>query len=162
MAEELDLDLDELDKDISNRNKVEERIKDLSSKVKLTSQERDEFSKAKEQAENERADALKERDFYASFSDMTSQYPQAKDFKDKIKEKVMGGYSVEDATVAVLNKEGKLVKTEPPKEPPPTAAGGSATTSPPAGGQKAISDMTREEKRQALIDAEARGDISIS
>ena|SRR3990167_1249686 len=165
MADDLELDLDDLDKDINNRNKVEERIKDLSSKVKLTSQERDELQASNKKLEDEKAAALKEKDFYASFSDTVSQYPNAKDFKDKIKEKVMAGYSVEDATVAVLAKEGKLATTPSENiqpEPKQSPAGGSATTSPPTQGQKPISEMTREEKRQALLEAEARGDVGIS
>src|SRR3990167_994874 len=92
--EEIDLDLDNLDQDIERKNKVEKRITDLSDKVRLTSEERDELKGllATEQAAKEAA--IKERDFYSSFTDATIKYPGANEYKDIIKEKVLSGYSV--------------------------------------------------------------------
>lgn len=161
MTEEQDIDLTDLGEDEEIRNKsVEKRIKSLSEKVRLTSEERDELARAKEQAELEKSGAIKERDFYASFADATAKYPEANTFKDSIKEKVMSGYTVEDATVAVLAKEGKLQNYTPPVEKE-TVAGGSAVNQPLQGGTKPLGEMTREEKRAMLLEAEGRGDISV-
>ena len=159
MADELDLD--QLDTDLEKENKVEKRIKDLSEKVKLTSEERDEKEKLLKESSDKIAGLEKERDFFSSFGDSLAKYPQASEFKDAIKDKVLHGYTVEDATVSVLAKEGKLEKEVKmtPKENP---AGGSAVNQNMGGGQKPLSDMTRDEKRAALVEAEARGDLGMS
>ncbi len=73
----------------------------------------------------------------------------------------MSGYTVEDATVAVLASKGQFTPhVEVVRQAP--AAGGSALNQPSDGGQKQVSEMTRDEKRAALIEAEKRGDISLS
>jgi len=160
---ELDIDLDSLEREVDINNKVERRIKDLSEKVRLTSTERDELAQAKQALESEKQVLSKERDFYASFTDSTAKYPGAHEFKDKIREKVMAGYDVEDATVAVLAKEGKLSSAESaPVVEKSNPAGGSATTALKGTGQKSIGEMSRDEMRQALMDAETRGDISMT
>lgn len=46
--------------------------------------------------------------FNNEFKDQVATFPLAKDHEDDIKAKVKAGYSTEDATVAVLQKEGKL------------------------------------------------------
>lgn len=156
---------DNLDLDLGNEEitRKDKRIESLSSKVKETSTERDEAKAKAEAAEAARLAAEKERDFYASFSDTATKFPAASEYKDKIKEKVLAGYSVEDATVAVLNAENKLVpQAAPPPPPPGPAAGGSSDTQLPSSGQKSVSEMTRDEKRAALIEAEKRGDISLT
>ena len=161
MADELELDLDQnLDPD-QGQVKQDKRIKDLSEKVKLTSQERDELAKAKEEETRLRTEAEKERDFFKNFNPLVAKYPGASDFQDKIKEKVMVGYDVEDATVAILAKEGKLViptPTEPPKENP---AGGSAVNTLSPQGNKPLNEMTREERKSALEEAIAKGEIGL-
>lgn len=139
-------------------NKIEKRIKQLSNKVKLTSKERDELAEAKDKLEVERDNAKKEVEFYSTFSDTTDKYPAAKEYKDKIKEKVLAGYSIEDAAVAILAKEGKL--TMPQKVDNP--AGGSATNTPMTGDTKPLEEMSRDEKRAELVKAIERGDISLS
>lgn len=143
-------------------NKTQDRIRNLSSKVKSTAEERDQAKAAAEAAEAARIAAEKERDFYASFSDQTSKYASASEHKDEIKEKVLAGYSVEDATVAVLNKAGKLVPQAAPVAPPAPAAGGSAPTILPEGGNKPLADMSKEERKEELLKAIERGDISLS
>ena len=148
----------ELDEEIQPESKVEKRIKQLSNKVKLTSSERDELVKGKQKLETERDTAKKEVEFYSSFSDTTDKYPNAKEYKDKIKEKVLAGYSVEDAAVAVLAKEGKLDAIKAVENP----AGGSALNPPMLGEPKPLNDMSREEKRTAIIEAEKKGDISLT
>ena len=154
--EDIDLDTDD---DVQQGNKVEKRIKQLSNKVKLTSNERDEYAKLNKNLETERDTAKKEVEFYSSLSETTDKYPAAKEYKDKIKEKVLAGYTVEDATVAVLAKEGKLSAGQPVVDNP---AGGSATNLPISGEPKPLNDMSREEKRGEVLKAMDRGDISLS
>lgn len=140
---------------------AEQRIKDLSAKVKLTSTERDELKAAKEQSDAEKAAALKEVEFYKGFNTMTSKYQGAGEFQDKIKEKVMAGYDMEDATVSILNREGKLNSPiSEPARPKDSPAGGSAATT-LRSNEKTFSEMDRSERRQALADLE-REDGSIS
>ena len=161
MADELDIDLEA---EVEQVNKQDKRIKDLSEKVKLTAEERDEQTKLLQEKETLLATATKEVDFFKNFTPLTSkpQYAAAGEFQDKIKEKVMAGYEVEDATISVLAKEGKLTTPQPPPLPKENPAGGSAVTTIKGGGEKAISEMTRDEKRTALVEAETKGDLSVS
>ncbi len=159
MAEDntgLDLDLEELDKNMEQTNKVEQRIKDLSNKVKVTSTERDELKALVEERDTQVSDLTAERDFLSSFTDATAKFPGATEHKDAILEKVKAGYSVEDATLVIMeaNKPEEEAETKP--ESP---AGGSATTSPDSGGAKTADDMTQEEKIAELKDLEARGEL---
>lgn len=142
------------DLNLEDEGKVENpRIKQLSDKVKTTAEERDAERTAKEAETAGRISAEKERDFYSSFADTSSQYPQAKDFKDDIKAKVLAGYSVEDATVSVLAKNGKLTTSVVKDGTVGTSAGGSASTHlPNNGGDKSVSEMTPEERKQAVHD----------
>ncbi len=115
------------------------RFKDLSEKVELTAKERDEATA--------KATALeKENEFYKGFSKVSSKYEGAADHQDKILEKYTAGYDLEDATISVLAKAGKL-QNAPTRQSP---AGGSASTAIQAGDDKPISEMTRAEKRAAL------------
>ncbi len=143
----------ELDDIISEPSEAEKRIKQLSDKVRQSSEERDAALAASQTAQAEATDKIatveRERDFYANFSDVVAGNPQAKDHKDEILEKVKGGYTVEDATYAVLGKAGKLGNAPETSSP----AGGSASTALPQGGEKQIADMTQDERRTALTDA---------
>lgn len=162
MADELDLDLGESTTEEQEKtNKVEKRIKDLSEKVKLTATERDEIQAKATQAEADKTAALKDVDFYKNFSTISSKYEGSAEYQDRIREKVNAGYTMEDAALSVLNAEGKLPGSIPvaPKQSP---AGGSAITNLKAGGEKSVSDMTQEERRAQLMEAEKRGDISLS
>ena len=70
------------------------------------------------------------------------------------------GYTVEDATFAVLGKAGKLGQPQPVVDSP---IGGSAAVNQPINGaSKKVSEMSRDEKRNALLEAEKRGEISLS
>lgn len=131
-------------------NMVKERIKTYSQKTKEAYSARDE-ALARAQA------AEKERDFVLGFTEQVTKFPSASAFKDAIKEKVDAGYSMEDATITVLAREGKYTPPEPPQPPPAPAAGGSAPNqqldvSPPS-----IADMQREEKRARLMEADRDG-----
>src|SRR3990167_7587633 len=153
-----ELDLDQLDNDLEKENKVEKRIKDLSEKVRLAAEERDATKRKLEEALADNANLNKDVEFQNSFGNQLSKYPDASQFKDKIKEKVLKGYSIEDATVSTLNSEGKLTQRE---VVPDNVVGGSASVNQPiSGGQKKVSDMTRDELRSALLEAEKRGDLS--
>ena len=166
MADEIIDDVEDTQEDIQDdvqldddqqESKVEKRIKQLSNKVKLTSQERDELAKANKKLEAERDSAKREAEFSSSFTE-NPHYQIAKEYKDKIKEKVSGGYSVEDAVVAVLAKEGKLNAIQAVENP----AGGSATNPPMTGELKPLKDMTLQEKRAEVEKAIDRGDISLN
>lgn len=159
-VEEVQEDTDvqeDIQEDVQQESKVEKRIKQLSNKVKLTSKERDELAEAKEKLEVERDTAKKEVEFYSAFSDTTDKYPAAKEYKEDIKKKVMSGYSIEDAAVSILAKEGKLTSANSTDSP----AGGSATNTPMTGEPKSLSEMTLDEKRAALEKAIEKGDIGL-
>lgn len=161
MADENELDLDQIDRELEKENKVEKRIKDLSDKVKLTSNERDELQRISAQKDTENASLKKENEFLGSFGDAIGKYPEAASFRDQIKEKVLKGYSMEDATVSTLASAGKL--NAPQREVQiDNPAGGSAVTQHQSGGEKPLSQLTQGEKKAKLLEAEARGDLSIS
>lgn len=138
------------DSKLNEPNPVEDRIKDLSSKVKTASDERD-AEKTRADTEMAKATELtRERDFYQGFTDVVATNPAAKDHKDDILAKVKSGYTVKDATWAVLGEAGKLgqMKTEEKQ-----VTGGSATTTITQNSQKSPSEMTQEERRAALADS---------
>lgn len=125
-------------------SRAEERIKQLSEKVELTSKERDELKALNEQT-------IRERDFYKGIADVLPSHPAAKDHQDEIKEKVLKGYSVQDATFAVLGAIGKLGGSTPDQpEMKVNVAGGSAATAMPQGGQKSPQEMSQAERREQL------------
>lgn len=156
MEDELNLDNIEIQQE--EKLKVKNRFEQLSEKVILTSKEKEEaLAKALAEAEA-RAQAEKERDFYKDFSSNVSKYPQASEYQDKILEKVKGGYSTEDAMIAVLAKEGKLnVAPEVKPQTQTQVEGGSAATS--FTGDKRLEDMTAAEKFEALKEADKSGDL---
>ena len=122
------------------------RFKDLADKVKTTAEERDQATA--------KATALeKELEFHKGFSKITSKFSGASDYEDKIKEKVLAGADPEEATVAILYKAGKLDMGNAPA-PRNSPAGGSAATT-MTSGEKELKDMSREEKREALIQLES-------
>lgn len=116
----------------------QERITELSDKVKTEAE-------ARQKAETEKADAERRAAFAEGFVDVVTTHPEAKDHKDAIKEKVLKGYSVQDATFAVLGAAGKLGGNTPPQ-----VAGGSASTAMPQSGEKPVSEMTQAERRAQL------------
>lgn len=158
MAEELELDLD-LDED-PNINRTEERIRKLSSKVKEqageTATEREQRIVAEERAEK----AEKRAEFLDGFTGLASKYPNATEHRDAIQEKVLAGYSIEDATVSVLAAEGQFVPQTQASPPTDSPLGGSAVTASLSGDQKSVPEMSREEKREALLEADKRGEIA--
>jgi predicted NBD/HSP70 family sugar kinase len=155
---ELDLDLD-LEEEPSI-NKTEERIKNLSSKVRDAAKERDEAKAAAEASDAARLAAEKKAEFLESFSDVATKYPGASEFKTQIEERTQKGYSIEDAAVAALAEAGRFAPQQHQTVAPATAGtmGGSAPVS-ITGDSRPYSDMSREEKRAALLEADARGEL---
>jgi hypothetical protein len=152
MAEEID---NLIDGEKKEQMVPASRISELSNKVKSTAQERDEKDRLLKESESKTAVAEKKAGFYKDFSKLSSKYPGAGDHLDEIEAKVMAGYDPEDATVSVLAKAGKLTSPKAEtKTETSTIAGGSATTTAVREGAKSIDEMTRDEKRQALIDIE--------
>lgn len=157
MADELELDFD-LEED-PNINRTEERIRNLSSKVKAGAAETASEREARAAAEA-RADAAEKRaEFLDSFTGLAGKYPNATEHRDAIQEKVLAGYTVEDATVSVLNANGQLMPQAEIAPEMGSQAGGSAATQLPTG-DRPVSGMTREEKRAALLEADSRGEIA--
>jgi hypothetical protein len=147
MAEELEQSSQDNSQN-ENFNRTEERIKDLSGKVKTFAQERDDAS-AKAQAEAEaRQTAEKERDFFKEFSTLTGKYQNAAEYQDQILEKVKAGYTPEDATVSVLNAEGKFQPIVPTQSYG-NAGGGSASTVLPSG-ERGADQLTQAQRREEL------------
>lgn len=159
-TQELDLsELDQIEASSENKLKVKNRFQTLSDKVKTTSQERDLETEARKKVETEKSRIEKERDFYKDFSQVSSKYPNASAYQDKILEKVNAGYTTEDATLVVLGREGKLQSITADTQPmrPDNIAGGSAVTSVSEGMDKNPNEMTRDELRKALLDQEKQG-----
>ena len=153
--------MDELNKaeeEINNKNAVEERFINLNKGKKEAEAKAEAESKARQEAETKLAQMEKETQFLNSFSDVTAKFPTASEYKDKIKEKVMSGYSVDDATIAILHAEGKLSST-------PSfggVAGGSAPNQITQPQNKTVKEMTSEERWETLREAERRGDIGMN
>ena len=157
-----DLDLEQLDTEIEKENKVETRIKDLSGKVKTIAEERDTEKRLRAEDKAKAEGLQKEVEFLNSFGDQLSKHPEASPFKDKIKEKVLKGYSIEDATISTLASEGKLTASQKEIHIDNVAGGSAAVNQPITGGRKEVSQMNREEKRNLLLEAEQRGDIQLN
>ena len=159
MDENLDLNLDDLDQIEVNADKklqVKNRFQQLSDKVKSEAQEK-EKAQAEAKANAERIAILeKEAESLKTFSQLSSKYPEASNFQEQILERVNKGYDPEEATLAVLAKEGKLAQQAPPK--PEGAEGGSAMTQIPEG-EKTPGDMSMNEKLEALKQLEKSGEL---
>lgn len=140
-------------------SEAEKRITALSGKVKDTAAERD-AALAATKAADERASAAEKKALFAEgFVDVVAGNPAAKDHKADIEAKVMSGYSVQDATYAVLGPLGKLSAPTIERVSP---AGGSAATQIQGNQAKATGDMNSKELRAQLLEAQARGDLYLS
>lgn len=134
-----------INQDNADQSEAEKRFKDLSNKVRTTAEERDEKDRLLQEQTAKNVVLEKENAFNTGFVDMLGMYPTAKEHKDDIKAKVLSGYSVEDATIAVLGKAGKF--SAPVRQ---DIAGGSADTVMTQGAQKETKDMTQSERRDVL------------
>jgi len=158
---ELGLDLDNLEVQAEEKLKIKNRYEKLSEKVIQEKAEKEKLFKAKEESDKQNIELVRERDFFKDFSAQSSKYPQASEYQDKIWEKVKGGYTTEDAMVAVLAKEGKFGVSNEPITSVPSPEGGSAPTQ-TVDLDKNLGDMSREEKLNALIEADKRGEIEMA
>lgn len=150
MADEVIIDKTAEQLALENKtSEAEKRIKQLSEKVRLTSEERDEKEKLLKETTEKLSVLEKENSFNSTFVDVLGTYSQAKDHRDEIKAKVLAGYTVEDATLAVLGKAGKLGGTLTPTYTP-QVAGGSAATTMTNSANKEVKDMTQAERRAQL------------
>ncbi len=131
---------------ITEPSDAEKRIKQLSDKVKDEASAKEAANAAKEAAEARAAESERKAQFAESFSDVVANNPAAKDHKEDIRAKVMSGYTVQDATYAVLGAAGKF--NQPKIDSP---AGGSATIT-PSQGEKKIADMSQDERRAKLAE----------
>ena len=163
MADEELLDLESSATEEQEKiTKAEKRYKDLSEKVRLTATQNDELKASKDALELEKAAALKDVDFFKNFSTLATKYPGSGDYQDKIREKVMSGYDVEDATISILAKEGKFTPQAQTTQSKKSPTGGSAPTTLKAGFDKPLGEMTQDEKRALLMEREKEGDISLN
>jgi len=150
----------ELDEIIQEPSESQKRITQLSGKVKEEAEAREKAEATAKEATEKAAQAERLAQFSEGFVDIVAENPAAKEFKDQIKEKVLNGMSIQDAKFAVLGAAGKLGQALTVEVAP---TGGSAPTSiPQTGATKTVEQMTREEKRAALIEAQERGDLAIS
>lgn len=142
----------ELDNVINEPSEAEVRIKQLSGQAKKAQEEREAEKTAREAAEAKTAEAERKVAFAEGFTDVVATNPAAKEFKADIQAKVMSGYSMEDATFAVLGKAGKL--NQAPAETQ-AIAGGSASNTITNTSEKSIDEMTQAERRALLVERES-------
>src|SRR3990167_10420961 len=148
MENELDLDLDNIEAQEEKKLLVKDRFAKLSSEFYQTKKEKDEVEvKLKTEAEA-KLQAEKERDFYKSFSQVSSKHPEATNYQEQILERVNKGMDTEEATVAVLYKEGKLNVPQPQVDIG-NVAGGSAPNTP--GVEKNYNNINLEKKRKVML-----------
>lgn len=159
--EQVDLELSEPQGAENDRQNNRNQI--LANKVKAEAE-------ARAKAEADAAQAAKERDFFKSFNSLAAKHPGASEFQDQIFERVVNkGYDPEEATLAVLAKEGRLNAQPQPeaaapapvidRQPQASPAGGSASTNVTQSGGRRAEDMTLDEQRAELVEAERRGDL---
>ena len=155
--DDLNLDLDTLEANAESKLQVKDRFAKLTEKGLEAEKKAQAEAEARAQAEARATTAEKERDFFKSFSQISSKHPGAAEYQDQILEKVNKGYDPEDAALAVLAKEGKLGGNPAPTPKPIIAEGGSAPTNLGDTGGKDVKDMTSDEKAAALMQAEKEG-----
>lgn len=152
--EELNLDLDTVQDNAEQKLQVKDRFAKLTEKGLEAEKRATQAEADKVKAEEAKALAEKDLDFYKNFSQISAKHPGASDYQDQIKERVNKGYDPEEAAIAVLAKEGKLNQPQPKTQ---GAEGGSAQTNLGDGGNKAVSDMSQDERMNALLQAEKEG-----
>ena len=156
MENELDLDLDNIEAQEEKKLLVKDRFAKLSSEFYQTKKDKDEVEAKLKTESDAKLQAEKERDFYKSFSQISSKHPEATNYQEQILERVNKGMEREEATVAVLYKEGKLNVPQPQVDIG-NVAGGSAPNTP--GVEKEYQDMNLEEKRDVMLGLEKTGEL---
>lgn len=149
----------EIDEIIEQPSESQQRITKLSKDVKTTSEERDAAKAEAETAKTAQAEAEKKAQFAEGFADIVADNPAAKEFKADIQTKVMSGYSLEDATFAVLGKAGKLNQPKIESQPAQFTGGSATTNLPQQGTEKSVGEMSQDERRAELIGRPDLADI---
>ncbi|MCL5436076.1 MAG: hypothetical protein M1275_03265, partial [Patescibacteria group bacterium] len=142
------------DNDAGKPDRAEDRIKDLSGKLS---------DKDKELSETKAR--LADLEFSSSFGPVAQIYPHAKEFEKEIKELVTSkGLSAQAATAAVLAEKGKLVTKEQIQDDQQgnRGFGGSQDTPSLDKGKKNVSEMTQDERLEAMREEERKGNIVLS
>lgn len=142
---------DETLEETPKEHPIDKRInKALSEKTKAeqaAAKAEEEKAKAFQEAEAAKKDA----EFYKNFNNISTKFPGAGDYQDAIREKVNSGLSLDDAALLVMTKEGKYTPPQAPPPPKESPAGGSAPINVNKG-NKSISEMSQEERREILRD----------
>lgn len=147
-----------IEEEITNNNAVEERVRNTIKAKKDAEAKAETETKLRIEAEAKLATMEKDTSFLNTFTDITAKFPTASEFKDKIKEKVNAGYSVDDATVAVLVAEGKYTAPVVRNE---NISGGSASNQITNQGTKTVGEMSSNERWDALREEEKKGNIGM-
>lgn len=160
---DLDLNLDELDQieaSADGKLQVRNRFQQLANDKRTLAQEKDELTKQKVEAEAKIAQLEKQSEFHKNFSKVSAKFPEATNYQDQILERVNKGIDLEEATAAVLFKEGKLGnQVAQPVQRPVQAEGGSAVTN-VSSEEKPLSEMPMSEKLAALQEMEKSGELT--
>lgn len=157
--DDFNLDLDQIESQEEKKLQVKDRFAKLSSDYSRTQKEKEEAEAKLKAAEEARTKAERDVEFFKNFSQVTSKHPEASNFQDQILERVNKGMDTEEATVAVLYKEGKLGGIQAAQAPQDVGkvAGGSAPNTPSA--DKDFYDMNLEEKRNVMNELEKTGEL---
>ena len=139
------------DSEAEKKPRMDQRIEKALSEKAKAEEDAEKANKTAEKHKLEAETAKKDLEFFRNFNTVSTKYEGAAEFQDQIKEKVSAGYDLEDATVAVLNKQGRFVPPPPTPQPKESPAGGSAITN-LSKGSKSVSDMSQEERRAILND----------
>ncbi len=160
MTDELELDLDTQESNEEIISRKDKRYNNLASKFGESEKERESLAKAKEEAEAKAQAAQKEAEFFKNFNTVSTKFPGAGEYQEKIREKAALGLTVEEATTLVMASEGKYVPPAPTQERI-VAGGGSAATAMSGADGKSPQEMTQAERFAALSDLDARGELRI-
>lgn len=161
MEDELNLDeLDQIETSADNKLKVKNRFQQLANDKRTLSQEKELEVKARTDAEAKATLAEKNLEFYKTFSSLSAKHPEATNYQEQILERVNKGYDPEEATLAVLAKEGKLGNQTQFQPAPrtPTAEGGSAITNVSIE-NKSVDELSMDEKLTQLREMEKTGEL---
>ncbi len=158
MEDDLNVDLDQIENNADKQLQAKNRFQQLANDKRTLAQEKEVLEAKNKEIEAKSLQLEKQAEFYKTFNQVSSKYPEATNYQDKIKEKVEQGYDLEDATVSVLNKEGKL-SGGPITPVRPQAEGGSAVTN-VSEGDKSLNEMSMGDKLEALKELERSGELA--
>lgn len=159
---ELDLNLDELDQietNADNKLQVRNRFQQLANDKRTLAQEKEQVERERGEAQAKATQLEKELAFHKNFSQLSAKHPEAINFQDQILERVNKGMDAEEATVAVLFKEGKL-NNQPPIQTQTFSPEGGSSINQLSEGDKSPNDMNVNDKLIALQELEKSGELA--